>query len=212
MASKNGSKQLFLGALLTAPLLVPAAALAEKDSGFYVGGAAGGSKFHDFSRVCNNVENAGATVADCRDKGFAWKAYGGYQFIRYFGVEVGYADFGKGRVRVTSPGAGDVDYKTRAVFADAVATAPLIGGLSFLAKVGVVRSNTKLNIDASTGLGLPSQTANRFGETYGIGFEYMFTDAFGMRAEYEIYNRIGKEETTGATHIHVMSVNGLLRF
>ena len=46
----------------------------------------------------------------------------------------------------------------------------------------------------------------------GAGFEYMFTPAFGMRAEYEFYNSIGNEQTTGKTNIQVLSINGLLRF
>lgn len=212
MARKNRNKQLFLGALLSTSLLGPVAALAEKDSGFYVGGAVGQSRFHNFNKICSNVESAGGTVTDCDNKSFAFKAYGGYQFIRYFGVEVGYADFGKPRVKVSSPGSGDVDYKTRGVFAEGVVTVPLIDRLSFLVKGGVLRWNTKLNVDASTGLPLPSQTENGFSGMFGGGFQYMFTDAFGMRAEYEIYNSVGKDETTGSTHIHVMSLNGLLRF
>jgi OOP family OmpA-OmpF porin len=211
MASKNGNKQLFLGALLSVSLLAPAAA-AEKVSGFYVGGGVGQSRFSSLDTTCAGVERAGGTVTDCDNKSLALKAYGGYQFIRYFGVEVGYADFGKARAKVSAPGSGNVDFKARAVFADAVVTVPIINRLSFLVKGGLVRWNTKLNIDASTGLGLPSQTENGWGQMLGAGFEYMFTDAFGMRAEYEVYNSVGKSETTGSTNIRVMSVEGLLRF
>jgi OmpA-OmpF porin, OOP family len=237
MANNNG-KQLLIGMLLGAAVLGSGPTLAAdkymgsqstapkdtgaKDgsmndwgttaSGFYVGGAVGRAKFSNFNSTCDNISNAGGTVSDCDEKSFAWKAFGGYQFIRYFGVEVGYADFGKARAKVSSPGVGDVDYKTRAVFLDGVVTVPIIQHLSFIAKGGVVRWNTKLNIDTATGLGLPSQNESGYSATYGAGFEYMFTQTFGMRAEYEFYNSIGKESTTGETHIHVMSLSGLLRF
>ena len=232
MANNNGW-QLFIGMLVGAAVLGSGPGLAadkymaNKDpaakdgnlndwgtsaTGFYVGGAVGQAKFTNFSQACGNVTNLGAVVSDCDNKGFAWKAYGGYQFIRYFGVEVGYADFGKARAKVTSPGAGDVDFKTRAGFAEAVVTVPIIHHLSFVAKGGAVRWNTKLNYDASAGLGVPSQSDSGWGSVLGAGFEYMFTPAFGMRAEYEFYNSIGNDQTTGKTNIQVLSINGLMRF
>ena len=33
-----------------------------------------------------------------------------------------------------------------------------------------------------------------------------------MSAEYEFYNTIGNENTTGRTNIQVISINGLMRF
>jgi OOP family OmpA-OmpF porin len=234
MANNNG-KQLFIGMLLGAAVLGAGPALAARSmgaqdgstkapsakdgsmtdwgtpaSGFYVGGAVSQSRFTNFSQRCDDVINLGAVVSDCDNTGFAWKAYGGYQYIRYFGVEVGYADFGKGRAKISAPAVGDVDFKARAVFLEGVVTVPIIHHLSFIAKGGGVRWNTKLNYDAS--LGLPSQSDNGWGSVIGAGFEYMFTPAFGMRAEYEFYNSIGDEQTTGKTNIQVISINGLLRF
>jgi len=219
MASKISKYYLIAGTLLSPSLLAPPHALAAdktasgpKTSGFYVGGGAGQAKFMQFQNTCSLISNSGGVVSDCDNKGFAFKAFGGYQFVRYFGVEVGYADFGRARAKVSSPGQGDVDFKTRAVFLDGVVTVPIISGLSFLAKGGVVRWNTKLNVAANTGLALPSQSETGFSGMYGAGFEYMFSNSFGMRAEYEIYENMGNDNTTGETQIHMFSVSGLLRF
>lgn len=219
MASKFGKHNFIVGVLLSTSLLATplafsadAPATGAKTSGFYVGGGVGQSKLMQFSNTCGMVARSGGSVSDCDNKGFAFKGFGGYQFVRYFGVEVGYADFGRGRVKVSSPGQGDVDFKTRAIFAEGVVTVPIIDRLSFLAKGGLVRWNTKLNVSASTGLAVPSQSESGFSGMYGAGLEYMFSNSFGMRAEYEIYENIGDDNTTGESHIHMFSVSGLLRF
>jgi len=219
MASKISKYYLIAGALLSASLLAPPHASAadktatgEKTAGFYVGGGVGQAKYMQFSDTCGLIGRAGGAVSDCDNKGFAFKGFGGYQFVRYFGVEVGYADFGRARAKVSSPGVGDVDFKTRAVFLDGVVTVPIIDRLSFLAKAGVVRWNTKLNVAANTGLAVPSQSESGLSGMYGAGFEYMFSNSFGMRAEYEIYENMGDDNTTGETHIHMISVSGLMRF
>ena len=219
MASKIGKHPLIVGMLLSTSLLALPHALAAdkaatgvKTSGFYVGGGVGQAKAMQFQDTCSLISSAGGVVSDCDNKGFAFKAFGGYQFIRYFGVEVGYADFGRARAKVSSPGQGDVDFKTRAIFLDGVVTVPIINRLSFLAKAGVVRWNTKLNVAASTGLAVPSQSENGISGMFGAGFEYMFSNSFGMRAEYEIYENMGDDNTTGETHIQMISVSGLLRF
>jgi OOP family OmpA-OmpF porin len=219
MASKIDKHYLIVGALLSTWLLIPPYAFArelgpdgEKLSGFYVGGGAGQAKVMQFSNTCGMIANAGGTVSDCDNRGTAFKGFGGYQFLRYFGVETGYVDFGRARAKVSTPGQGDVDFKTRAIFLEGVAKVPIINRLSFLAKGGVVRWNTKLNVAASTGLALASPSDSGVSGMYGAGFEYMFGNSFGIRAEYEIYENIGDDTTTGESHIHMISVSGLLRF
>jgi OmpA-OmpF porin, OOP family len=224
MASNIGKKQLFLGALpgaqlffgvlLSASLLGSGLVLAEdnlkRDRGFYVGGGVGQSTFGNFSNnVCSNLTNQGATVAGCDDKGFAYKAYAGYQFIRYFGVEVGYANFGKAQATVTAPGNGTVDYKSQGVFVEGVVFVPIYNRWTFLLKGGVL--GWKTNLD-NGGLALPSQSSTGASGMWGGGFQYMITDAFGMRAEYEYYNSVGDNATTSASHIKVISLEGLLKF
>jgi OmpA-OmpF porin, OOP family len=210
MVSTRCQRAALAGALLSGCLLAVPAAAAEKTSGFYVGGGVGQAKAMKFGDACAEISRAGAAVSDCDDKGFAFKAYGGYQFVRYFGVELGYVQFGRARAKVSSPAVGDVDFKTRGVFLDGVVTVPIIDRVSFIARAGALRWNAK--VDVSGALGIANQSDSGLSGLYGAGFEYMFNDSFGMRAEYEIYENVGNGDTTGETHIHMFSVNGLLRF
>ena len=208
MAHKNPNKILLAGVLLGgAVLLGPASAYADKYSGFYIGGGGGQSRYLDLSDICNNQIPGGVTTT-CDNKGLAWKAFGGYQFIRYFGVEVGYYDFGKGNIK--TPGGGQVDYKARGPYLGAVVTVPVFEHISLLARAGAIRWSTKLNPDGTAGF--TGVSDNGINASFGLGVEYMFNTAFGVRAEWERFANIGDNATTGQTNIDLYSVSGLLRF
>jgi len=185
---------------------------ADKNSGLYFGGGVGGSRMPDLSNLCNNqAPAAGITVTTCENKGFAWKGFAGYQFIRYFGVELGYYDFGKGTIKTA--GGGQVDYKARGPYAGIVVTAPMTEKLSIIGRAGALRWSTKLNPDANaTAAGFTGASDNGINASYGIGLEYMFTDHFGVRGEFERFLSVGNDTTTGATNIDVWTVSGLFRF
>ncbi len=181
----------------------------QKMSGFYVGGSAGVSSMLDLSNVCNNTLPArGVTTTTCDNKGFAKKGFAGYQFIRYFGVELGYYDFGKGTIKTAS--GGNIEFKARGPYAGIVITAPLLDRLSFIGRIGAIRWSTKFNADGASGVA--SASDNGINGAFGVGLEYMFTDAFGMRAEVERFSTIGDDASTGQTNINMYSVSGLFRF
>ena len=184
-------------------------ALADKNSGFYIGGGAGQSSLLDLSNICNNrLPAAGITTTTCDNKGFAWKGFAGYQFIRYFGVELGYYEFGKGTIK-TSTG-GNIEYKARGPYAGIVVTAPMTEKLSIIGRVGALRWSTKFNPDASTGLAGVSD--NGINGSFGLGLEFMFSDHFGVRGEFERFLTVGNDASTGETNINVWTVSGLVRF
>lgn len=205
MAHKNPNR-LLLAALLSAVMLGSTSAHADRNSGFYVGGGVGQSRYLDLSAICQNV--APGAVTTCDNKGFAWKGFGGYQFIRYFGVELGYYDFGKGTMKTT--GGGNVDFKARGPYAGAVVTVPVFEHISLLARAGAIRWSTKLNPDATAGF--TGQSDNGINGAYGLGIEYMFNEAFGVRAEWERFANIGDNASTGQTNIDLYSVSALFRF
>jgi OmpA-OmpF porin, OOP family len=188
--------------------MAAAPVLAQKTSGFYVGGGAGQSSLLDLSNVCNNrLPAVGIFTTSCDNKGVAFKGFAGYQFIRYFGVELGYYDFGKGTIKTAT---GDATFKARGPYAGIVVTAPLTERLSFLGRVGVLRWSTKLNADASSGI--TSASDNGINGGFGVGLEYMFTDMIGVRAEFERFVTVGDDASTGQTNINVWTVSGLVRF
>jgi len=209
MASQYSLRFLAAAALAAVAFLAAPAVFAQKTSGFYVNGGVGGMKAGDLSKFCEEtLTPAGVPVTECDEKSVAWKATGGYQFIRYFGVEVGYYDFGKAKIK-TGTG-GEIKYKAHGPYAGIVATAPLIDRLSVIARGGVLYWRTKLDADAAAGIA--SQSENGFTAAWGVGLEYMFTNMFGMRAEYERFQGVGDSSTTGRSKIDMFSVSGLLRF
>jgi OmpA-OmpF porin, OOP family len=207
MAS-NKAISMMVATALVSMLGAATPALAQKTSGFYIGGGGGQSSMLDLSNVCNNrLPAAGITTTSCDNKGVAWKGFVGYQFIRYFGVELGYYDFGKGTIKTA---AGDASFKARGPYAGIVVTAPATDRLSFIGRLGVLRWSTKLNADAATGIA--SASDNGINGSFGVGVEYMFTDWVGMRAEFERFVTVGDDATTGQTNINVWTVSGLVRF
>ena len=209
MASQYSLKSLAVAVLAAAAFLAAPSVFAQKTSGFYVGGGIGAMKARDLNKYCEGTLPAvGVAVTECDNRSLAWKATGGYQFIRYFGVEVGYYDFRKAKVQ-TGTG-GEIGWKTRGPYAGIVATAPLIDRLSFIARAGVLHWRTKLDADAASGVA--SQSENGFTAAWGLGLEYMLTDMFGLRAEYERFQGVGSNASTGRSKIDMFSVSGLVRF
>jgi OmpA-OmpF porin, OOP family len=209
MPSQYSLKLLVKAALAAAALLGVTPAFAEKTSGFYVGGGVGVGYARNLDNYCdNNLPAQGAVATQCDKQSFAWKAFGGYQFIRYFGVELGYYDFRKAKIKTTS--GGEIEFKTRGPYAGIVATAPLLDRLSFIGRVGVVHWHTKLEADASSGIA--GQSENGFTAAFGAGLEYMFTDALGLRGEWERLQKVGHDTSTGRTKIDLFTVSGLVRF
>src|SRR5690348_14413833 len=138
MGSSRLVKAALAAALATVLGIGTSAAMAQKTSGIYIGGGGGTASMLDLSNVCNNrLPAAGVTVDSCDNRGVAWKGFVGYQFIRYFGLELGYYDFGKGTIK-TSTG-GQVEFKARGPYAGIVVTAPMTDRLSFIGRVGALR-------------------------------------------------------------------------
>jgi hypothetical protein len=91
-----------------------------------------------------------------------------------------------------------------------VVTVPVFEHISLLARAGAIRWSTKLNPDATAGF--TGQSDNGINGAYGLGIEYMFNEAFGVRAEWERFANIGDNASTGQTNIDLYSVSALFRF
>jgi OOP family OmpA-OmpF porin len=140
--------------LLSVTLGATAFGAQAQDSGFYAGAGAGQSIV---------------------DEDTAFSVFGGYQFNRYFGVEAGYADFGKIEPDVAGPALeGDSAYLT------AVGTLPVGENFALYAKAGVHRWNVDTSLPGLTGNDDDSGTD----PTYGVGAQYRFTDRVALRGEY----------------------------
>lgn len=160
----------------------PAAAqLKSPDSGFYIGGGLGRTD-SDQGGAIDNKDNA-------------WKAFGGYQFNRYFAVEGGYVDLGQ----VSLPGA---TLDSKAWQGSAVGSLPLTEKFALTGKLGLAQTETRVS-----GFGSDDNTD----PTYGLGLRYDFTRQFGLRGEWERF-RLGGGPVTGKSDTDLYSVNAVFRF
>lgn len=135
-------------------------AQAAEEPGFYAGAGVGQS-FVDEARY--------------DDEDTAFSAFAGYQFNRYFGLEAGYADFGK-----LEPGDNGRALEASSAYLTAVGTIPFTDHFSGYAKAGFQR----WDLDSA----LPGLTHTRDDSgsdpTYGLGLQYRFSDKVALRGEY----------------------------
>ena len=177
----NRFKAPFAFLLPAAMLAISAPAVAQQsDAGWYVGGAYGMSSF--------SVDMAGApstVTVDDSDSGF--KIYGGFQFNKHLGAEVGYVDFGKvgfGGSAFGFPVTGDTGVTAFTVAG--VGTLPLNESFALFGKIGLWSWSAKGNATA----GAVSISSDDSGSDvfYGIGARYNMNKNWGLTLELENYD------------------------
>ncbi len=155
------SKNKMLSRALIAVLAGAAAFGAQAaDKGFYAGAGVGQSFVDE-----GNYD----------DEDTAFSLFGGYQFNRYFGLEAGYAGFGK-----LEPRGNGQDLEASSVYLTAVGTVPITDNFSAYAKAGFQRWDLDSAIPSVVGNADDSGTD----PTYGVGVQYRFTDHVALRGEY----------------------------
>jgi OOP family OmpA-OmpF porin len=166
------------------------------ESGFYGGLGVGAAK---------SDVNAGPIGGAKDDKDTAWKAFGGYQFNRYFGVEAGYIDLGKSSI--VGP-AGAASFDSQAWQASVVGSVPLSSQFALTGKLGIARTDTDTvgNIGATPVVASDHNTD----PTYGLGLRYDINKSLGVRGEWERFRSGGG--SFGKSDVDVYSVSGIYRF
>ena len=175
--------------------LAAAPAFAEADSGYFYGGASIGqsrSKIDD-ARITADLQSQGlATSAMSNDeKSLAWKAFGGYQFDRYIGVEAGYFSLGRFGFTSTTVPAGTLDGRIRlhGIDLDLVGTLPLSERFSAIARVGAQHASARDSFSGSGGVVVltPHPSKSETNVKFGAGLQYAFTPSLMLRGEAERY-------------------------
>jgi len=172
-------------------------AMTGPESGWLVGGSVGQSKF--------NVDCRGA---NCDDTDTAFRVFGGYDFNRHFGVELGYADLGKLTVS-SGPVSGDLKATVWDLLA--VGKLPIADKFSLYGKLGMYRAETKVS-GSVAGFGSGSQKDNNTDLTYAIGGGYDFNKNLGVRLEWQRYSKVGSDNTGGDGDIDVYGIGVVYRF
>ena len=200
-----------LAALGSAP------ALAQSDSYAYGGVALGQSRGQiDEARINVRLIPPGVAVSGQQtdERGTAWKAFGGYQFSRYVGIEAGYFDLGSLDFTSTTTPAGKLQSRTKVqgLNLDLIGYLPLTDQLSAMGRVGAQYARTRGDYTGSGAVGSFSNTpSERRGDIKsGLGLQYAFNPSFLMRGEVERY-RIG-DAMGGRDHANVYSVSLVFPF
>jgi len=204
---------------LAGAALLSAGGAAVAETGWYAGIAFGSSNARTDTDV---VAVTGATstllVFDQRDPGV--KALAGYRFNRHFALEAGYAWLGEfqytNQVSAPSTGALNADVRMIGLFADAVGLLPIGAGVTALAKVGVVGSETRVFRSISgTVTPAPQSPTNAINDganlKYGLGVQVELGKVATLRLEWERYVGLGTTDT-GEFDVDVYFVGLLFRF
>ena len=169
-----------LGSLAAAPALCLADGT-DNPTGFYLGGAYG--RFNLGIQHLDDVPDAVQSVGHTRTD--AWKAYGGYRFSPYIGIEAAYIDFGHAKDQFSATGSnGNYNVHLKGFAPSLILTAPL-GPVEIFGKAGEYYYNvdTTINFD-SPGPGIDSShSSNDF--VWGGGVGFVIASHVTLRAEYE---------------------------
>lgn len=144
------------------------------DRGFYIGAGIGPSSFD----VSDFNEEFGDLYFEADN--FGVKVFGGYQFLKYLAVEVGYTNFGQVTRRETNIHYEDQSLKVAINDwdASAVGIVPLGRKAALFGKVGLASWNTDVTVD--DGHGAVKESSNGTDVIFGLGFDFRFKK-FGLR-------------------------------
>jgi OmpA-OmpF porin, OOP family len=164
------------------------------DAGWYAGFNAGQSRAKiDDSRIADGLLGDGLTTTSINDDNhhFGFKAFGGYEFNRYFALESGYFDLGRFGFTADTLPAGSLrgDIKIKGVNFDAVGSVPIGEKFSLFARAGVNYADSKDSFSGTGAVAVIDPSPKKWSANYKFGFgaEYDFNRFVGMRLEGERY-------------------------
>jgi OOP family OmpA-OmpF porin len=172
-----------------APLVaLPAAA---QDSYYFFGLGAGKSRSDiDAAGITASQGPAGLSINNvARDaKDNAYRAFLGYQFNRYVGLEVGYFHLGQFKFdSATSAGTLHGETNVQGASVDVLGTVPLTDNFSAIGRLGVNWARTRGTYTGGGGFvpNSPTPSQRQVNGDVGIGLQYAFNPSFLVRAEIE---------------------------
>lgn len=208
-------KKLSVFSLFSAAMLTAGSAFAG--GGALLGGSGGGMEVGTMyggvsagQATTNCMMNDGKLLAgdeDCSNPG--WKIYGGYKLTDILSVEGGYYNLGSSEESITgSVTKGDytmtdisAEGKASGLGVTAVASIPIMDNFEVFGKAGAMVWQSDATVTAetitnnTTGTTCPSSactaTTDKNGTSplVGVGASYKINDNFGVRGEYEHFQR-----------------------
>jgi len=204
---------------------IVAANCSADQSNFYVGGNFGQSvaKLDNVTNSQNSgLTNSGFAVTgnDLNDTDTAFRAFVGYKFNDYFAVEGGYINFGKFSTSAnTNPaGSANTELKASGISLDALGMLPLgETGFSIFGRLGATRAELKETLSSSGAVAyVPgtnlNPTATKTVYDYGYGLQYDYNKLVAFRGEWQVYKKLGDQNSTGEVDMHFLSMGVLFKF
>lgn len=180
MSLQTRTKRYLIAALLAGGCAAAAPALAQ-DTKWYVGGSVGQSKFDVDT---SPVTALGASGLSTDDTDTAFKIFGGYQFTKNWGIEVGYIDFGKTAVSGRVGAAPfNVNLDVTAFTVAGVGTLPLNPSFSLFGKAGLYVWDSKAS---STG-SIIATGNDGTDAMLGVGVLYNINKSLAIQGEIEYF-------------------------
>ncbi len=209
-------RALTLGGTAALGTLAAASAVAQ-ESYSYFGLSAGRARAHiDEQGLVQGLRGTGltATTLASDESDTAYKIFGGYQFNRNFGVEVGYFNLGKFGfdLRTLPAGALAGTIKAQGANVDLVGTLPLSENWAVLGRVGAQYAKVRGDFVGSGAFGagnINSRKSETNGKV-GLGLQYTVSPGLLMRAEAERY-RIN-DSVGGHGNVNVVSLSLVFPF
>lgn len=165
-------------------------AVTGPDSGWLVGGQIGQSK----------LKFDCPAGLSCDDTDTAFRIFGGYNFNKNFGAELGYSELGKAKFSAAGVSG---DAKSTAWDVMAVGTLPLNQKFDLYGKLGWYFADTKTSGALSS-----SDSNNDF--TFAIGGAYNFNKNLSARLEWQQYTKVGSDSNNG--DVDVIGVGVVYKF
>ena len=169
------------------------------------------------SNLDNSLIDAGVTglSSSTKETDTGYKLQLGYQFNQYFAVEGGYVNLGEAKYSANFTGGNaKATAKVDGWNIDAVGILPVNDKFSLFGKLGTFAAHTKVDVSANGpgGSATGSATANNWSTHYGIGASYALTKSVGLRVEYEKFDKVGKDNSTGKADVDLWSVGVAYKF
>ena len=178
----------------------PLTSLAAAKDGLYLGLQLGSShaSYSPSSEGITSPLYGNEPISESSSSGFAFRLYGGYQFIKFAAAEVGFSSYNN----VTIKNIYGIDGAKETIEPMAIdivgkAMIPLTEQFDIFAKLGASYMNVKRSFNVPEPFPEPnSETQSKFRATYGLGADYNITPAFSIDLSWmQVQGGAGFEKT-----------------
>jgi len=135
-----------------------------------------------------------------------WRGFAGYQINENVGIEGGYISLGE--ARVSTIGGHYFEARVTGLELTPIGFLPIVRAFSVFAKAGLVFWHSDISYRFASGSGTKKESGNDL--SLSIGARYDFSEMFGARAEYSLYD-IDKAKA-GAGDYKVVLLSGMFAF